>query len=274
MIKIDEFKRVCRLAGLIELKKAIPTFSNKEKTEAVELNTDKLLVFKFENGEQKYLEQAQSKEITSVVGAFEKDVRSITDEPKKIDEPIPNKTTKEDTETVSKIGGVSALNTIPEILEEKRIIAPQDLDAWKKLSTFERILLFQKTPKGLIKQRRGYLLPEFAGRDKKTLTDAHFKMFSYIPANILKQSANIAFLFEWSAVVESEKYFENEVAVRGYFQVEINGKQYRRPCGGSCIKKGMMDWGDTMEGAISEMTTRGIYNFLHGDVKRGDFDEN
>ena len=90
----------------------------------------------------------------------------------------------------------------------------------------------------------------------------------------MKQSANIAFLYEWSAVVESEKYFDDEICLRGYFQVEINGKLFRRPCGGSCKKKGMMDWGDTMEGAISEMEKRGIYNFLHGDVKRGEFDEN
>jgi hypothetical protein len=254
---------------------AFKTFDQSEGIELVagKIQTFQIVEMKDKTKEKAISEKPISKEIIAVIGAFEKDVRSITDESKKIDEPIIEKATKESSKAISRIEGVSSVNIIPEILEEKRIITPQDIEAWKKLSTFERILLFQKTPKSIISKRRGFLLPEFAGKDKKTLTDENFQMFSYIPANTMKQSANIAFLFEWSAVVESEKYFDDEICLRGYFQVEINGKLFRRPCGGSCKKKGMMDWGDTMEGAISEMEKRGIYNFLHGDVKRGEFDE-
>jgi hypothetical protein len=265
MIKQDEFQRVCRLAKLVEVSNSKTfTFKTFDQSEGIELVAGKIQTFQIIEMKDKTKEKAISekpiaKEIIAVIGAFEKDVRSI-EEPKK---------------EMSLGAGMSAdpLNAIPEILEEKRIITPQDLEAWKKLSTFERILLFQKTAKGLIKQRRGFLLPEFAGKDKKTLTNDHFKMFTYLDGNVMKHSANIAFLYEWSAVVESEKYFDNEVCVRGYIQVEINGKMYRRPCGGSGIKKGMMDWGDTMESAITEMIKRGIYHFLHGDVKRGEFDE-
>lgn len=263
MIKTDEYQRVCRLAKLIEVSNSKTNmFKTIDQMECIELIAGKIIpsqIITMKDGtkEKAVTEKPTSKDIIAVLGVFEKDMRAIEEPegPKK--------------ELIS-----NPLNKIPEILEEKSIIAFQDIEAWKKLSVLERILLFQKTSKHIVKQRRGYLLPEFAGKDKKTLTDEHFKMFSYIPANIMKQSANIAFLFEWSAVVESEKYFDNEICVRGYFQVELNGKLYRRPCGGSCVKKGMMDWGDTMEGAISEMEKRGIYNFLHGDVKRGDVDEN
>ncbi len=264
MIKQDEFQRVCRLAKLVEVSNskmcAFKTFDQSEGIELIggKIQTFQIVEMKDHTKEKAISEKAIAKEIIAVVGAFEKDVRSI-EEPKKED---PTK------ELI-----LNPINAIPEILEEKRIITPTDLEAWKKMTVFDRILLFQKTAKGLIKQRRGFLLPEFAGKAKNTLTNDHFKMFNYLDGNVMKHSANIAFLYEWSAVVESEKYFDNEVCVRGYIQVEINGKMYRRPCGGSGIKKGMMDWGDTMESAITEMTKRGIYHFLHGDVKRGEFDE-
>ena len=268
MIKSDEFQRVCRLAKLVEVSNskthAFKTFDQSEGIELIggKIQTFQIIEMKDKTKEKAISEKPIAKEIIAVIGAFEKDVGSIE---------TPNSNNAPDKGQFYE--PKTSLNAIPDILNEKRIITPADIEAWKKLSTFERILLFQKTPKGLIKQRRGFLLPEFAGRDKKTLTDENFKMFNYLDGNVLKHSANIAFLYEWSAVVESEKYFDNEVCVRGYIQVEINGKMYRRACGGSGIKKGSMDWGDTMESAITEMTKRGIYHFLHGDVKRGEFDE-
>ena len=274
MIDVEEFKRVCRLAKLVEVSNskthAFKTFDQKEGLELVagKIQTFQIIEMKDKTKEKVTSEKPIAKEIIAVIGAFEKDVRSNEDT-----QINPETKPEANSESQKGLSKTESSNCIPEILEEKRIITPQDLKAWKDISVFERILLFQKTAKGLIKQRRGFLLPEFAGRDKKTLTDENFKMFNYLDGNVMKHSANIAFLFEWSCVVESEKYFDNEVCVRGYIQVEINGKMYRRACGGSGIKKGMMDWGDTMESAITEMTKRGIYHFLHGDVKRGEFDE-
>ena len=160
-----------------------------------------------------------------------------------------------------------------EYIAEKMITAI-DIEEWKKKSVFDRIIYFQTTPKHLIKYRRGHLLPKFAGHDKKTLTDEHYKMFQYVEGNIMKTEANIAFLFEWSAVVEESKYFENEVAVRGYLQVKLNGEIIRRPCGGSGIRRGLMDWGDTLEAAITEMTKRGLKSFgFNRDVYSQEIEE-
>jgi len=168
----------------------------------------------------------------------------------------------------------SLINSIPDILSDKRIITPADLEEWKNLSVFDRILLFQKTPKNLVSKRRGFLLPTSAGKDKKTLTDADFKMFNYVEGNVMKQEGNIAFLFEWTAQVEETKWFDKEVVVRGYIEVEINGKLYRRPGAGSGIKKNdMMDWGDVLETAQTEMIKRGFKSLgFNGDVYRNEVD--
>lgn len=280
MINVDEYVRVCKLAKLVEVSNSrtalFKTFNGKECIELIagKLVGSAIITMKDGTKEKVIVDTIESKEIIAVIGAFAPDARTKEQSilPLETGAPIPTPTIAETLKPKEEIAH-NPINDIPAILEETRIITPQDIEAWKKLSTFERILLFQKTSRGIIKQRRGYLLPEFAGRDKKTLTDEHYKMFQYVDGNTMKHSANIAFLFEWSCVVESEKYFENEVCVRGYIQVEINGKMYRRACGGSGIKKGMMDWGDTMESAITEMTKRGIYHFLHGDVKRGEFDD-
>lgn len=174
-------------------------------------------------------------------------------------------TSKKEVENVPRNG----INSIIDVLEEKRIITFQDMENLKKLSLFDRLLLFQKTPKQLIRQRKGFLKPSSASKDKKLLTDDDYQMFQYVPCHVMQIEANLAFLFEWSAVIESEKYFDTEVAVRGYIQTKVNGEQIRRPCGGSCIKKGMMDWGDALEGAISEMKKRGLKSFgFNSDVYR------
>lgn len=231
----------------------IPTWVMKDGLEGVEIFEGKIRTFwlKKDSPDRIYGEPA-SEGVSQIYQAFneQKAMAAIDEKP----EIIPG----------------SLINSIPDILEEKRIITPADIEEWKKLSTFDRILLFQKTNKNLTRKRRGFLLPGSAGKPKNELTDKDYKMFVFVPADTMKLSANIAFLFKWSAVVEETHWFPEEVAVRGHIEVEIDGKMYVRPCGGSCVKKGIMDWGDTLEGAISEMLKRGIYHFLHGDVKRGD----
>lgn len=272
--KIDakEFDRVCKCAQLMQVK-GLNTWTTERKDEGVELINNKILTFTYRDGERNHDGIITDQRILSVLGAFASNAREhiVPEKPKEV---IKNEVDKiKASNKTTEDSKVSLVNAIPDILREKRIITPADITEWKALSTFERILYFQKTPKDLIKTRRGFLLPEFAGRDKKTLTNSNYQMFSYLDANVMKHSANIAFCFQWSAVVEESHYFPEEIAVRGYIQVEIEGKTFRRACGGSCVKKGMMDWGDTMEGAISEMTKRGIYHFLHGDVKRGEYNE-
>lgn len=276
-IDVKEFDRVCKCAQLMQVK-GLNTWTTERKDEGIELINNKILTFTYRGGERNHDGIITDQRIISVIGAFASDAREHIEPEKQKeeqtkDEPKPDvqKTKAQDKTTTD--SRVSLVNAIPDILREKRIITPADITEWKALSTFERILYFQKTPKDLIKTRRGFLLPEFAGRDKKNLTDSNYQMFSYLDANVMKHSANIAFCFQWSAVVEESHYFPDEIVVRGYIQVEIEGKTFRRACGGSCVKKGMMDWGDTMEGAISEMTKRGIYHFLHGDVKRGEYNE-
>ena len=257
-INADEFNRVCKLSGLIEGKGFWKTHDNKE---IVEIRGDKIVTSYYINGERQYGLPVISSHILAVMGAFEKDSRP-EEQPKTKETEIGTQQT------------TSLINSIPQILTNDRIMTKFDLEEWQKMSVFERLFLFQKSAQGIVRKRRGFLLPASANKTKKDLTDKDYQMFQYVPANIKKLELNIIFLFDWSAVVESEKYFDNEVCVRGYVQIRINDNIVRRPCGGSCVKKGMMDWGDTMEGAISEMIKRGADSFgINGDVKRGEYEE-
>jgi hypothetical protein len=91
----DEFKRVCRLAGLIEIKNApIPTWKTHDGLEAIELKKDKLLTFWFKDGQRIYDQPIGSSKITLAIQAFEekpKDINEVNNEYKK--------TEKQSTET-------------------------------------------------------------------------------------------------------------------------------------------------------------------------------
>ena len=286
LIKLVEFQKLCKFAKLIEIVNSRTNgYKSIDMSEGIELVCGKIQLFEIitmKDGtkEKVICETVRSEQINSVIGAFlvEKPIvkEMVTNEHKNETVSIPeNKAMDEKVDQkAQETDKPNSINSIPAILESKRIIVNQDILDWKGKSVFERLLWVQKTPKNLIKKRRGNLKPEYAGRDKKSLTDENYNMFSYVEGNVMKQEANIVFCWNWSAVVESEKYFENEVVVRGYFQVEIEGKMVRRPCAGSGIKKGLMDWGDTTETAITEMTKRGLKSFgFNPDVYSGDLYE-
>lgn len=283
-IKLVEFQKLCKFAKLIEIVNSRTNgYKSIDMSEGIELVCGKLQLFKIitmkdDTKEKAICETVISPGINSVIGAFAnepkpKEKEVLKDENKNEAVIIPeNKALGEKVNTeTQEINKPNSINIIPQILEAKRIITNQDILEWKGKSVFERILFFQKTPKALIKTRRGNLKPEYAGRDKKNLTDENYNMFSYVEGNVMQQEANIAFCWEWSAVVESEKYFDTEVVVRGYVQAEINGKMQRRSCAGSGIKKGLMDWGDAYETAITEMKKRGFKSFgFNSDVYSGE----
>lgn len=276
MIDEKELERMCRLAGLMKITTAkLPTYRTKDGTAGIELTKDGLKAFYFVDGERNYDMVMDDLKICSVLGAFEAETSKY--------EPILDEKTKEKVGERLKAANVGIVEDttsielgiikhIPAVLDGTRIIIPSDLNELKQMSTFDRMLLFQKTDKRFVEKRRGFLLPSSAGKDKKTLTDADYKMFSYVEGNVMKMEANLAFLFEWSAEVQSEKWFDNQVVVRGYLEVEINGKLFRRPCGGAGVKKNdVQDWGDVLETAITEMIKRGLKSFgFNGDVYRGE----
>lgn len=275
MIDEKELERVCRLAGLLKITTAkVPTYRTQKGDAAIELTKDGLKAFWFIEGERNYDLVMDDGKISMVLEAFEAETSKY--------EPILDPKTQEKVgerlkaanvgivEDVSIEAGI--IKHIPDVLSGTRIIIPEDIAELKAMSTFDRMLLFQKTDRQFVGKRRGFMLPSSAGKDKKSLTDADYKMFSYVEGNVMKMEANIAFLFEWTAEAQSEKWFDNQVVVRGYLEVEINGKLFRRPCAGSAVKKNdVQDWGDVLETAITEMIKRGLKSFgFNGDVYRGE----
>lgn len=98
------------------------------------------------------------------------------------------------------------INNLPDVFEGKRIIAFPDIEELKKMSVFDRILLFQKT------------YPKFI----KYLDKAHER--PYVEGNIMKQEANIAFLFQWSSKIDGWNLDKEAVACYGSIKVNIDGK--------------------------------------------------
>jgi len=96
MIKIDEYKRVCKLAGLVEASNSktnlYKTFNQSECVELIngKLNISKIIEMKDKTKEKVITEKAESKEIIAVVGAFEKDARGVTVEPNSLSPIMPN----------------------------------------------------------------------------------------------------------------------------------------------------------------------------------------
>ena len=272
MIKADEFNRVCRLAGLVQVK-GIAKWATEKKDEGIELVNNKILTFTFKDGELDHNGKIQDNKIISVLGAFEKDIQEA-ENPKQ--EKKDGKTDRKEAQEQKDIIPGSLVNSIPDILMDKRIITFQDIEELKTKPLFDRLLLFQKTPAKLIKKRRGFLLPASASKDKKSLTDSDYMMYQYVPANTMNQEGNLAFLYKFSTVVEDRRYYDNpfEVVVSGYIETKIDGEVIRRACGGSMQAKGNMDKGDVMEGAISEMTKRGLKKFgFNADVYRQEGEE-
>lgn len=243
----------------------LPTWLNEKTKEGLQINEkNDIVTFVAERGERIFTkpDSVDMLEIKQEIYLSNNPKKSL--ETNISDTPAKDITSKE----------VKFVNQLSKVFAGEQIIVPENLKELQAMPILDRMLLFQKTDKQFSRKRKGFLLPASARKSKDSLTDSDYKWFTYVPANIMKMEANLAFGYLWGSEVQSEKWFDNEVVVRGFVIVTINGTVVRRPCGGSCIKKGNMDWGDALEGAISEMTKRGLYSLgFNADIKAGDFDE-
>jgi hypothetical protein len=129
-----------------------------------------------------------------------KDEVRMSNEPSLKDIPLPP-------EAIKKPLDGKFVDNLPDVYKGKRIVVPQDIEELKKMSTFDRILLFQKTHPDFIK----YL-------DKK-------KEKPYVEGNIMKMEANLAFLWDISSKIEGYPYSGiDSCSVYGSIKVNIDGK--------------------------------------------------
>ena len=144
---------------------------------------------------------------------------------------------------------------IPDEISEKFI------EKLKKQTTFQRMLLFQKTAPELIKHK-----PKGS------------KQIAYVEGNVMQQEANIAFLFNWSDKIEGFHFSENAVACYGFVAVEIDGKTVTHSAVGIDLqeytkaeKKPVFSQEELMKNAHTDMIKKALSKFgFNGDVYRGE----
>lgn len=218
----DEFNRVCRLAGLIEIKNApIPTWKTHDGLEALELKKDKLLTFWFKEGQRIYNQPIGSNKITLALQAFEekpKDTNEVNNEYKKIEKQstetrtdtsktiIPETDVKREFDKVETgVINIDSVGLMPENLTKLLF------EKWQKMPVEERLIMLQTTDTRYIEEKKG--------RGGK---------YKYVTGHYMIMCANMAFGFLWSSQVQQWEWTDSEIICMGYIETKINGELIKK----------------------------------------------
>ena len=185
-VKEDEFNRVCRSAQLLEIKigAKVPTWSTPDRTQGIELKAGKIVTFRFIDGMRKSEPAVDDSRICSVVGAFETKAPEPKEE-KKTNQDVMSERKNEQPKSENKeVQTKEIINNTPLLPD---FLTPALMSKWAKLSTTDRILMFQQTPKDQIYQVN-------VGKNPDT---GKAEMAAYVKGNYMFKEANAAFLFDW-----------------------------------------------------------------------------
>jgi len=257
MINIDEYKRVCKLAKLVEASNSktnlFKTFDQKECIELIsgKLIVSKIIEMKDTTKEKVITDKPESKELISVLGAFEKDVRSITDEPKETDEKSIEKTENKSQEVFLENGIPIMPKSISNILYEK----------WQNnMSIPQRLLMVQNTSTEHILTRKG-----------------RGGTYKYVDIGYMIKCANLVFGFAWDSKVSGWDKTDTEIICFGSVEANINGiKIIKSACGQKDIAfkqgtKEVLCLGDDYKAAQSDMIKKALSQFgIAQDVYGGE----
>lgn len=248
MKTLDEVRDIMKERDMRELRIAnIPTWIDKGQTEgiAIDFRNNVVRTFWVKDGERVLGEPASDK-ITKTVETIKNKGNTETKETK---QEVPE--TVDTEKVIEKVNGVLVPETMNLLLLEK----------WKKMSTFERILMFQKTAPEYVKQK-----PK--GK----------KMISYVEGNLMQQEANIAFLFNWSDKIEGFHFSDESVACYGSVTAEVDNCSITHSAVGvdrqeytGTEKKPIFSEEELMKNAHTDMIKKALSKFgFNNDVYRGE----
>lgn len=268
IIKADEFNRVCRLGGLVQVGKP-NIWATERKEEGIELNIQgKILTFSFKDGERNFDAVIQDKRILSVLGAFEKEINGETKQD-------PAKETKQEPKEEAKPQGSAneKKNEVHETKEENTettktqiICMPGTLTAgliqkWAALPISERLIMLQNTDPSQVEERKGR-----AGQKYK-----------YVSISYMIKAANMAFGFAWSVRVISWIETPTEIICNVELKAEINGQPIIKAAAGQkdiAFKKDTKDFlckGDDYKAAQADAIKKALSLFgIAQDVYSGE----
>lgn len=256
MITEEIVNKVCTERGMTKLTVgSIPTWMNKLRQEGIELRLSKIFSFWNKDGSRNYDEPASepiTKTMEIISGAEikeeSKNEKSTKTEDKK-DEPKPS---TRDLKPVEKTNEPE----LPEFLTSALV------SKWGKMTTTDRILMFQKTPSDKVKQVK-------VGKDEtgKSLTAP------YVEGNYMFKEANAAFLFDWYLSDTVITVCPTGVSVvgtlHGYFSEY--GKYLSRPASGYQELNKKVDTEMAKKGATTDAIKKGLSLFgFNSDVYSGE----
>lgn len=250
MINTEEYTRVCRLAGLMQAGKT-NTWTTEKKEEGIELIQNKIRTFSFKDGERNYDAGITDPRIQNVLGAFEKEIEEQKTGKKEDTKDEVHKTKAEENKIVPETGAI-----VPDFL------TPALMSKWAKMTTTDRILMFQKTPREQIYQVAVGKNPENGKQE----------FASYVKGNFMFREANAAFLFDW--------YTELTLSV-GAKGVSASGKIFcwfseynkylSRPATGYQETNSRVDTEQAKKGAVTDAIKKGLSLFgFNSDVYSGE----
>lgn len=251
LIKPAEFNRVCKSARLMQVGK-YDTWTTEKKEEGIELLHGNILTFTFKDGERDHNGVIHDHRIASVLGVFEKEIKGETKEtePEKKEEVKPQGSAK--VEEAAVINGI-----FPNVLTSTL------MSKWALMTTTDRILMFQTTPKDQI-----YVVVVSKNPDTGKQDTA-----SYVKGNFMFKEANAAFLFDWYLSEMVISVCPTGVSVssklNGWFSEY--GKYLSRPAVGYQELNKKVDIEQAKKGATTDAIKKGLSLFgFNSDVYSGE----
>lgn len=221
-----------------------PTWVDKQHQEGIELKLGKPVTFWIISGQRDY-EQPASDSIKQTMLLIENPNLQKEPEEKKEPEKIGEKT-----EQLPK--AQDAL--LPEFLTSAL------MSKWAKMSTIDRMLMFQKTPNDKVKQ-------VVVGKNEK----GEKEYAPYVEGNYMVKEANAAFLFDWYLTVHNVEKSVSGVCVRGTLYANVDGKYYSRPAVGYQEMNKQVDAQLAEKGATTDAIKKGLSLFgFNSDVYGGE----
>lgn len=190
MVKEDKVNKICISRGMKRNSvSTVPTWIDDMFREGIELQSGKLIPFWIINGVRNYTEPTGEKIKKTISLIMEVDDGSGI---------IP--------EIVNEKIETGIIKNLSKVLEGKRIIIPQDMEELKQMSTFDRMLLFQKTPQKFIKKKTG------RGGEQH-----------YVEGHTMKLEAWLAFLGQVSSHIDAFLEDADGVTCYGSITVPVDG---------------------------------------------------
>lgn len=214
MIKIEDVNKICSEKGMTKMSiSTYPTWVDSNRQEGIEFRDGKIVSFWIKDAQRIYGEPA-SDHITHLIEALE-NFKKEKKEEEKPKEPEKKDVKLKEKELHNEVIKTDEIALLPDFL------TPALMTKWAKMSTIDRMLLFQRTPENQIFGR-------VVGKDG----NGKEIVASYVKGNYMIREANAAFLFDWNFRQQGINVGTEGVAVYGIIEANVDGKTYTRPAVG------------------------------------------